>query len=213
MSSTSSGYTRITRDHAAAIGYVVTNWGLVEARLAQTIGILLGTNSMPTYAITAETTSEARMQVITTLVNLAGRPLWKATWKGLASDLRALRTMRNDLVHAEWRGTQNALMPNTATRVKARGGRVEIRLHFPSTRTLREMAESIAGLEDRLAVFQGALFLGDAASLIANPDRASAPDPQGRAATPSRPERIPKRELKRLRKEKVAALKKRKPAS
>lgn len=221
MSSTSSGYTRITRDHAAAIGYVVTNWGLVEARLAQTIGILLGTNSMPTHAITAERSSADRMQMIFTLLRLAGNEVWLVRWQRLAAELETLRTQRNDIVHAEWRGTEYALMPNVATRVKARG-RVKIELHIPSTKQVGDLSEAIAAVADRLAAFEAKLFNGGAAAMIgatiptgADPSRWNT---QGgtKPQTLRKPKsaRISKSEEKKLRKAKVAAaLKRNKPAS
>lgn len=205
--------------HAAAIGYVVTNWGRVEARLAQTVGFLLGINTMPTHAVTAEMSSADRMEMISTLLNLAGRNRWISEWKSLASDLKDLRTKRNDVVHAEWCGTQNSLMPNTGVRVKARG-RAQIKLHFPSTAALRDLAGLIELCEDRLAILQGKLITGGAAALIASPNPPGADPsrgPSGGARVRARdtsPRRVPKREMKQERKAKIAAfLKAKKPAS
>jgi hypothetical protein len=194
----------ISKDHAAAIGNVVTNWAIVEGQLANIISYLLRLPPAPSHATTAETSVIQRIHLIKTLVGLTGNQAWIDAWKQLETDLDDLRTRRNDVVHAEWRATGIPDTPHEGIRVKARG-RLLITVNLAPTRDILKLASAIASLEEKLSRFVYTLVAGGAPAIIASPN------PPGPSPTPSQghkgsgpaPTRLAKSARKRIRRAKL----------
>jgi hypothetical protein len=195
----------VSEKHACAIGRVAINWALVEGILAKIVIDLLSLNPEPGHASTAEVSIIQRIQLIKTLIGLTGNKSWINEWGALENELGDMRVMRNDVIHAEWRGSPDPLAPNQGIRTKAKG-RVTITLNFAPTTEMVKLASEIRDLEEKLGRFAYTVVIGGAPAIISGPNPPGPPPIrlQGRKGSAQVPLHPPKRERKRQRKLLVA---------
>lgn len=138
------------RVHAAALGRVVSRWSVVEDYCRLMIHCLLDIEGEHGHAVTAEMPFLQRMNVISALTHCIRDHDLLDHWEDICQIADAVRTQRNDVVHAQW---QVAGADNILSRTKARG-RVTFRSEAIPTKQLAELETAITDLIDDFAWFQ-----------------------------------------------------------
>lgn len=149
----------IKKDHAAAIGYVAIHWSLVEDHIAWLIYNLLGLQTMPGLAMTAELPTMQRLVLVRTLINLTGNPTWAAKWAEISNEADRLRAERNNIVHAIW------IDRDVTNRVKAKG-KVDFQQSQMKTPEITAKANEILALSQKLALFNIEVISNGAAKIL-----------------------------------------------
>lgn len=167
----------LSPDHATAIGYVAANWALVEDHLGWLIYNLLGLQSMPGEAVTAELPALQRLVLIRTLVGMTGNVQWIERWASLSNEIDTLRIERNNVIHGVWRGDQMTLNPINR-RVKAKG-RVSITFTPFDPLQIFELSGFILRLANDIAKFNINLVSNGAIEILRSPNPPGPPQPQG----------------------------------
>ena len=96
------GFSSISADFAAAIGYVSAGWADVEGLLAGTIEGLLNLSPRGGKVMTSELSALAKMNLIAALFHEAHNAEWIELWANLASEVDILRVERNVIIHSSW---------------------------------------------------------------------------------------------------------------
>lgn len=155
----------IRPDHAEAIGYVAANWSLVESQLAFMIYSLLGLQTIPGWAATAELSTLQRVFTVAAFVNLTGNNKWIDTWDDITKTFEDLRNRRNEAVHSVW---EIVGPTHWRLRVKARG-RVTVKQGPLETKALNNLANEILVLLEEMGQLTFELLRDDAAKIINQP--------------------------------------------
>ena len=190
----------LSQEFAAALGYVVANWAMVEDYLGSIIRFLMGREDNAGYAITLELSTIQRTNLITTLMHEARDQSAYDDWQGILTALDPVRAERNELVHSVW--SPHFAYGHVQFRMRARGkitGTFEAR----TAGDLLAASERILALLDMLAPFTSMIIGRQLARDLANPPTRPPLVPgqglQARAQDQARAEKKAQRDADRLR--------------
>ena len=144
----------ISKEHAAAIGYVVVNWSLAQEWQTQILILLLGTAGEAGHAVTAELAELQKVSVGRAILIHARRQEWLDEWDEITRGMNDLRNLRNDIVHGFWGVNTEGI--HFYERVRA-SGHVTKRAPDFSADDLSKLSDKIVDLADRFIQFHAEL--------------------------------------------------------
>jgi len=145
----------LTDEHYKCIGKIAAEWTYVELDIQIIIWhmaeLIDGEKSKIAHAMTNHLGSETRIEILKTLVhNKTGDSIeYKQLCKFLDSDLKDLRTLRNEIIHGLY--YRSPEFPDVAALYKVRAkGRLKFDFIQRSVSEMETIAQQIADLRDRL---------------------------------------------------------------
>lgn len=155
--------------HLKAIGAVAAEWAFVEMAMEMMIWGLIPIDNNTGYRVTAHIGSETRLHILGALAEVRiSDPVQKKLVAQLITDIRRLRTERNNIVHSVWLTTQSqekfmaSLLKNkggrkptpASIRVSAKGSLKFTHKPYPSKRIMG-VAQEIDDLRKKLFAYLG----------------------------------------------------------
>lgn len=168
----------ITQKHAQAIGYLVTEWAIVDGILSVLIATLLRSNTEVTHAVSAEMSPLHRFNTITALLYATREQEWVDEWISVSAPFERLRIVRNDVVHSSWHVVHPSHWSYRAT---ARG-KVTIKFVELSTERVNQTTEEIKSLSASLVAFNYNVAVPAAKTLAQSPIKPPLSPSQSRKA-------------------------------
>lgn len=181
----------ISKDHAAAIGYVAAHWSAVELSIASLAERLSGMGKYAAGAVLLNTPHLGQLNIVDVWLNLLGSDLHLAEWALIRKEIERLRPLRNQIVHCEWNVSGDDHYIHYA---KAKTF-YTLRFETVTADELNKVADECTLLCDSISVFSYNLMVIRASQPI------NAPNPPGLARNlvpkPTTPFQPPKRRVPR----------------
>lgn len=182
----------ISKDHAAAIGYVAAHWSAVELSITFLAERLSGMSKYAAGAVLLNTPHLGQLNIIEVWLNLLGNDLYLAEWKFIRVEIDRIRPLRNQIVHCEWNVSGDDHYIHYA---KAKTF-YTLRFEPVTAEEMNKLADECTLLCDRLGIFSYNLMVANASKAI------NVPNPPGLARNliprPTTPFQPPKQRTPRL---------------